>query len=218
MEYEFCPNCKQKIIPSGFFGINRLVTKDIDFINSYSGKNSPAYCESCISIEYSMAKAGYNEEVEKLRKIQTDSLQVMPCINIQATNVWEYEILSIVTAQTTMGTGFLSELSSDWNDFWGQESGTMNKKISKGEQVCLNMMRIKALSLGGNAVIGVDIDYSEVGSLRGMILVCSTGTAIRIKNLDVFDEKTRSTLTLLNETTFKMKKLNDYIEALNPKF
>ena len=39
---------------------------------------------------------------------------------------------------------------------------------------------------GGNAILAVDIDYSELGGLKGMIMVCMTGTAVTLKNVDLF--------------------------------
>ena len=34
----------------------------------------------------------------------------------------------------------------------------------------------------GNAITGVDIDYIEVGKGKGILMVCMTGTAVRINN------------------------------------
>ncbi len=39
--------------------------------------------------------------------------------------------------------------------------------------------------MGGNAIVATDIDYSEVGGMKGMLMVCMTGTAIRLKNPEV---------------------------------
>lgn len=214
MVYEFCPNCNEKIVNSGFFGTNRIKTNNIDHINTYLGKNVAAFCETCWDFNYTIAMGNYREEINKYKKIQTELIHIIPCINVQATNIWDYEIIGLVTAQSTMGTGFYSELSSDFNDFFGLESQTMNKKVSLGEQNCLNIMRVKTLGLGGNAVIGIDIDYAEVGSLRGMILVCTTGTAVRIKNLEVFGDKTREAMESLYESSENIKNLNRYIETL----
>lgn len=218
MEYENCPNCNQKIVKTGFFGVNKIDNEHIDFIHVFSDNTSPAYCESCHHTEYQKAKSFFNGEVEKVKKIQTDSLGIIPCVNVEPSKVWDYEIIELVTGQTAMGTGVLSELSSEWNDFFGQESRTLNKKVSKGEQTCLNIMRAKTLALGGNAVIGVDIDYAEVGALRGMILVCTTGTAVRIKNIEVFDGKTLEVMRKLNENTEKLRSLNKYQEYMYTKF
>jgi hypothetical protein len=42
--------------------------------------------------------------------------------------------------------------------------------------------------MGGNAIIAVDIDYSEMGGEKGMIMVCMSGTVVKLNNLDVLDQ------------------------------
>ena len=39
-------------------------------------------------------------------------------------------------------------------------------------------MRKKALELGANAVIGIDIDYEVLGQNNGMLMVAVSGTAV----------------------------------------
>jgi uncharacterized protein (AIM24 family) len=48
---------------------------------------------------------------------------------------------------------------------------------------------MKALELGGNAIVAADIDYAEVGGLKGMLMVAATGTAVMLNNLDVLGAK-----------------------------
>ncbi|MBK7959544.1 MAG: heavy metal-binding domain-containing protein, partial [Bacteroidetes bacterium] len=37
-------------------------------------------------------------------------------------------------------------------------------------------LKNKTIQMGGNAIVGVDVDYGELGSIKGMIMVCMTGT------------------------------------------
>lgn len=43
-------------------------------------------------------------------------------------------------------------------------------------------LRTKALLMGGHAILGTDIDYSEVGGGKGMLMVCMAGTAVRFNS------------------------------------
>lgn len=218
MEVTHCPNCGTKIEPKGFFSTNEAYTKDknkdsakiIEFINVFSEKSNDSYCGNCINNMYADSKWKYNGEKSEIRLKQRESIDYIMCVSIDTPNKWDFETIGIVTAQCTMGTGLLSELSSDWNDLFGLESRTMNKKVLKAEETCLNMLRVKALNLGGNAVVGVDVDYAEVGSLRGMILVCMTGTAVRIKNTEILPEEMQENIDKLEETVIQLKKLNKY--------
>lgn len=98
---------------------------------------------------------------------------------------WDYEALTIVTGQTVIGTGVIAELSSDFNDLFGSKSNTLAEKLSLGEVHCAAQIRKKTIDQGGHAVLATDIDYSEMGSLRGMMMVCMSGTAVRLKNPEV---------------------------------
>ena len=77
-----------------------------------------------------------------------------------------------------------------------------NKKIIKGENKCFAQLRLKAIDLGGNAVIGINLDYTELGALKGMIMVSAYGTAIELNNPDVLGEA-------------EVKKIRDYQSVLN---
>jgi hypothetical protein len=56
----------------------------------------------------------------------------------------------------------------------------MNAKILEAESKCAKLLREKAAAIGANAIIGLDIDYNEVGGVKGILMVCMTGTAIKI--------------------------------------
>ncbi|GAB3518465.1 YbjQ family protein [Emticicia fontis] len=215
MEYENCPCCGKKIQTKGLFGLNALYYDDLEFINIFNGNNFPAYCEACKSVNFNNASKKFLTELKENQQIQNENIGEVPCINIPSPITWNYDVLEIVTGQSTMGTGFVSELSSGWNDLFGLESRTMNSKISAGEDNCMKMLRAKAIGLGGNAVIGIDIDYAEVGSLRGMIMVCATGTAVRVKNLEVFSEAKIESLKKLQTSFERMKILNKYKNVAN---
>ena len=61
--------------------------------------------------------------------------------------------------------------------------------------------------MGGNAIIGTDIDYSEVGGGKGMLMVCMSGTAIELslENEDLADK--RNVLTLLRDKVVEVNAL-----------
>ena len=86
----------------------------------------------------------------------------------------------------------------------------------------LNQLRAKALKIGANAVIATDIDYGEVGSLKGMLMVCAAGTAIKLENTNILgskqtivDEIVTSKLEL--DLIIKILKMNDisFIDSYN---
>ncbi|MGB5609212.1 heavy metal-binding domain-containing protein, partial [Eudoraea sp.] len=67
------------------------------------------------------------------------------------------------------------------------------------------------LDLEGNAILATDIDYAEVGGVKAMIMVCVTGTAVRLKNFDIlgsdrliqFEELKQSHARMVEISKFK---------------
>ena len=43
-------------------------------------------------------------------------------------------------------------------------------------------MEQRAVSMGANAVVGVDIDYEVLGADNGMLMVTASGTAVKIED------------------------------------
>lgn len=150
-------------------------------INKYLNNKGGIYCTSCV-------KNLINEIDNKIRKhnrIIRENIDQIPIVSIHSPVGWEYEVVGVVTGQSTTGTGVVSEIVSGFTDFFGLQSGMYNKKISEGEVLCFQQLRHKTLNSGGNAIVALDVDYSELGSIKGMIMVCATGTAVKVSNLDV---------------------------------
>jgi len=76
--------------------------------------------------------------------------------------------------------------------------------------MCLAQLRKQTLDLGGNAVIGTDIDYSEVGGQKGMLMVCMGGTAINITNIEVLGKDRADNIAKIKELNKRIDELNEY--------
>jgi len=179
-----------EIYKGTFNSVGEIKPVFVEFINLFTQNSSLGYCARCFPEPYKNAQKNYEEERNKLNdenyKIikSLESLIIeIPIITLHNPLNWEYDIIGIVTAQTVTGTGFISEISSNWTDFFGLESNAFNKKIKDSEVLCENKLRVETVKKGGNAIIGTDIDYSEAGAGKGMLMVCMSGTAIKLKNV-----------------------------------
>jgi len=177
-----CPNCNAEI-KIGFLKENRLVDeKQVKFIHDFTENTAESYCSHCLNDMLRLAKTNFEEEFRLLKDRLEKELQNIPIVTIHSPSNWEYNTMGIVTAQSVIGTGMVSEIASSWTDFFGKESNIFNTKIKKGEDNCMAILRTKALLMGAHAILGTDIDYSEVGGGKGMLMVCMAGTAIRFTN------------------------------------
>lgn len=87
--------------------------------------------------------------------------------------------LGVVSDGTVQGTGWLSELSADFNDFFGTDSNTFSKKMESCRKAALKKICIKAKKMGANAMLG--IDYETMTFRNNMIGVMATGTAVYVE-------------------------------------
>ena len=76
--------------------------------------------------------------------------------------------------------------------------------------MCFAQLRKQALDLGGNAVIATDIDYSEIGAAKGMLMVCMAGTSIRLKNIDILGNEKSAKIDKLISLNSRFRHLEKY--------
>ncbi len=180
-----CPNCGAEIKKAVFGGNMPYNDKVTAFIHEFTNSTAPNYCEKCGRplIEESRKIALAQQGVNKATLNQ--NIHHVPLLSLPAPPAWSFKPLGLVTGQSVTGTGVFSEFASSWTDFFGAQSKSYNSKIAGGEQICSTQLRLKCIELGGNAILGVDIDYAEVGGAKGMLMVCMTGTAVLLENTDV---------------------------------
>lgn len=86
--------------------------------------------------------------------------------------------LGIVTSNVVLG----SDWSADWNtisaDFAGSRATGMQNRLQLAALAAQNELRALALARGGDAVVGVDLDYQIFGS--NMVLLCANGTVVTL--------------------------------------
>ncbi|MFB6454783.1 heavy metal-binding domain-containing protein [Chitinophaga sp. Hz27] len=182
-----CPNCGAKL-KDGIFGTNTLLS-DVKSELMAEVYRSPKItgCQKCLSESYDKALSQYMSSRKAVQEEMVEHIKNVPVITSHSPFNWDYNVMGLVTGQSTTGTGLFAEIGASWTDLFGMQSQTYNKKIAAGEDLCLQQLRSKALRMGANAIIAVDIDYSELGAEKGMIMVCMSGTAVKLNNLDVLD-------------------------------
>jgi uncharacterized protein YbjQ (UPF0145 family) len=91
------------------------------------------------------------------------------------------EYLGIVTGEAIMGANVFQDLFAGIRDIVGGRSATYEKELSKARQIALEEMEAAAAQRGGNAVVGVDLDYEVLGANNGMLMVSASGTAVKVR-------------------------------------
>ena len=88
--------------------------------------------------------------------------------------------LGVVTGEAILGANIFRDFFAGIRDIVGGRSGAYEKVLRDAKETALREMTEEAKRLGGNAVIGIDLDYEtvQVGSSGGMLMVSASGTAV----------------------------------------
>lgn len=206
-----CPKCQTELKGGLLSSVSLLSERKVRIINEYHTTQSEGYCSKCGPALFTEYQGKLEFERSRLIIDIKTQLTIIPVISAQNPLNWDYQVLEMVTGQSTTGTGVISEFTSSFTDFFGAQSGQFNKKLKDGENICLAQLRKQALDLGGNAVIATDIDYSEVGGEKGMLMVCMAGTAIHLKNPEILGAGKSDLLAKLKDTNNRIQ----YLTRLN---
>ncbi len=90
------------------------------------------------------------------------------------------QYLGIVTGEVIAGANIVRDIFASVTDIFGGRSGKYEQVLTRAREEALAEMCEAARALGGNAVIGVDIDYEVLGKAGSMLMVSVSGTAVRI--------------------------------------
>jgi uncharacterized protein YbjQ (UPF0145 family) len=86
--------------------------------------------------------------------------------------------LGIVTGEVIVGANIFRDLFASITDIVGGRSGKYEQVLQRARKEALAEMESEAVKLGGNAVVGVDLDYEVIGQSGSMLMVSCSGTAV----------------------------------------
>ena len=182
-----CENCGAEIIVGALIKQDNPVLRSdaINLVNFFEDSSYEALCMECggekhqeyldqINSEIASLKGGVLSDPSAFPMFTTDRLQPRA----------EYKLLGMVTANITVGTGIFNEFSQGFSDFFGvvnSQTG-MSAKVNSGEQAARAILVHKALAMGGNCIIAIDIDYGT--TVNNAATINMQGTATTISNLE----------------------------------
>ncbi|MGG7646351.1 heavy metal-binding domain-containing protein [Rhodovulum sp. YNF3179] len=83
----------------------------------------------------------------------------------------------VVVGEAILGANVIRDVFAGITDLLGGRSGAYEEELAKARGVALGEMEESARALGGNAVVGVDLDYEVINN---MLMVSASGTAVTI--------------------------------------
>ena len=90
------------------------------------------------------------------------------------------EYLGIVTGEAIIGANIFRDMLAGIRDIVGGRAGAYEESLRRAREEALREMSVEAKERGADAIIGVDLDYEVLGAQNGMLMVTSSGTAVKL--------------------------------------
>ncbi|MEO1198880.1 MAG: heavy metal-binding domain-containing protein [Pseudomonadota bacterium] len=86
----------------------------------------------------------------------------------------------LVTGEAILGANVFRDVFASIRDIVGGRAGAYERVLKEARDTAVQEMATEAAARGGNAVIGVDLDYETVGD-GTMLMVSASGTSVTVE-------------------------------------
>ena len=87
------------------------------------------------------------------------------------------QTLGVVCGEAIMGANLFRDFLAGITDIIGGRSAAYEKSLAEARSTALRELEERAAAAGGNAVVGVDLDYEVINN---MLMVSASGTAVTL--------------------------------------
>ena len=98
--------------------------------------------------------------------------------SVEGHSIREYK--GIVFGEVIAGVNFVRDIAASIRNFVGGRSGSYEEELISARAQAMDEMASRAVRMGADAVVGVDIDYEVLGQNGGMLMVIASGTAVKL--------------------------------------
>ncbi len=88
------------------------------------------------------------------------------------------KVIGVVTGLTPRTRGVLGKFIAGIESMIGGEVTAFTTELEKARVEAIERVKTKALALGANAIIGLDMETSDLGLQSGIVVISATGTAV----------------------------------------
>lgn len=85
------------------------------------------------------------------------------------------EYCGVVAGEAILGANVFRDIFASITDIVGGRSGAYEASLAEARATALGELEERAVQAGGNAVVGVDLDYEVINN---MLMVSASGTAV----------------------------------------
>ena len=92
------------------------------------------------------------------------------------------KILGVVTGLTPRTRGVGGKFVAGIQSMFGGEVTAFTTELEKARVEAIQRVKSKALKLGANAIVGLDLETSDLGTGSGIMVISATGTAVILEH------------------------------------
>jgi uncharacterized protein YbjQ (UPF0145 family) len=93
--------------------------------------------------------------------------------SVEGRSILEYR--GVVVGEAILGANVFRDIFASITDIVGGRSGAYEQELGRAREIALRELEERAVAAGGNAVVGVDLDYEVINN---MLMVSASGTAV----------------------------------------
>ena len=97
---------------------------------------------------------------------------------VEGRTIREYR--GIVFGEVITGVNFFKDFAASIRNFVGGRSGSYEEELVRARTSAMDELTERAMRLGADAVVGIDVDYEVLGEGGGMLMVTASGTAVKL--------------------------------------
>ncbi len=99
--------------------------------------------------------------------------------SVEGSQIAEYR--GIVSGEAILGVNLFKDLFAGIRDLVGGRAAAYEKELKRAKEIAIEEMVDEAMTLGADAIVGVDLDYEVLGAKNAMLMVSANGTAVKFK-------------------------------------
>ena len=160
--------------------------KEMGFADKVNAKSFDGLCRSCTDHNRKIAAGLEDKTIEEAafdtRELDAtiDAIMLTTSHTLQGIEVTKY--LGVVSAECAYGMNMFKDMFANVRNLVGGRSTAVQDTMRDSRETVMQELKREAHAKGANAVIAVDIDYTQLGAGGNMmVLVSASGTAVIIE-------------------------------------
>lgn len=122
--------------------------------------------------------ADRERDARRAKALQDEAIEAVLLTTETATDLRILRRVEIVTAECAFGMNIFKDLFAAVRDVVGGRSEAVQATLRDARKTVLLELKREAFRVGANAVVAVDLDYTELSSGGNMVLLVASGTAV----------------------------------------